>query len=116
MEQVSITAQMLELKHIHGDAGRILSEQYVRRQGTGRVYPTVFKQGEEIHFPLRGSEHYIIVIDGKLDVQERNLSQQIQLAPKEAVQLSRSGKKEYFDVKTIALAPTEALWVVIHSH
>lgn len=105
---------MLELKHIQGEAGRLLSDQYTRNQGIGRVYPAHYNKGEEIHFPLRGIEHYIIVTDGKLDVQERNLSQQVELKPEEALQLTRSGKKEYLDVKTVALEPTRALWVVIH--
>lgn len=107
---------MLEVRHIKGEEGRLLSQTYAMRTGAGKVFPTHFKKGEEIHFPLRGHEHFILLIEGKLNVQERNVSQEFELAPHEAVQLLRPIKEEFLDVKTVALEESRVLWVVIHSN
>lgn len=84
------------------------------KSARGNIYPTTFKAGEEIHFPLRGNEHFIFAAQGGLKIAERNTLKEWELAEHDTFRLSRPSNEEYLDVKAVAEGPSTILWVVIH--
>ena len=51
------------------EPGQDLNVFCLEGSSRGGCYPTRFRKGEEIHFPLRGDEHFLFLVEGELEVE-----------------------------------------------
>lgn len=78
-------------------------------------YPAYFRQAEEVQLPVAGQEHFVHCVEGQLELLESNTGQKFRLEPGDTFRLTRSGDKEYLNLRAQCLTPrASALWVVIH--
>jgi len=85
-----------------------------RELARGNVYPTYFKAGEDLQFPLSGHEHFIYGLTGSVRIADPNHGVEYDLLPHETLRLSRDSDDEYLNIRAHAYAPASVLWVVTH--
>lgn len=86
----------------------------VRDFGAGKTYPSACAVGEELQFPLAGSEHLLFVATGELLVLESNTNQKFTLSAGDTLRVSRLDTREYLNLRAKGQKPTTCSWTVIH--
>lgn len=87
----------------------------LRGAAKGSMFPFVLSLGEEYQLPLSASEHFVFCAEGIITVTERHNGIQKQLKPQEFARITRTGNKEYPNLKVVSLAPlSKAIWIPIH--
>jgi environmental stress-induced protein Ves len=87
------------------------------RQGRARagVYPAFLSEGEELQFPMMGTEHFLFAVEGACEVLDPNSGASAALDARETFRLSRRAAGELLNLRVRGRGPrTSCLWIVVH--
>lgn len=93
-------------------------QAYELRSQPGKVraglYPTLLRKAEDYQFPLPGQKHVLVVINGEVNVRDRNSQSQHVLRSGQALLLSRDAE-ECLNLQAVAESENATvIWAVIH--
>lgn len=87
----------------------------LKGEAKGNMFPMSLKEFEEYQLPISADEHFVICVEGEIELVERQESKKFELKPFDFVRVTRLGKQEFPNLKVVSKkSPSKVIWVPIH--
>jgi len=87
----------------------------LKGEAKGNMFPMSLKEFEEYQLPISAAEHFVICIEGEIELVERQESKKFELKPFDFVRVTRTEKQEFPNLKVLSKKnPSKVIWVPIH--
>lgn len=85
--------------------------------GRATLHAMRYGKSEQVQFPLNGREHFLYVVTGRLQTDDRNSGAETQLGTDQTLRISRQTKKECLALRTHGLEDENfVFWVTLHKN